>query len=68
MTEDYDASEGTYAKAYLNHGIKPDGDSYQYVVIPADTGTVKLEELATDPAAYYQVLDSSSMHLARLCL
>jgi hypothetical protein len=65
MTEDYDASEGAYAKAYLNHGIKPEGDSYQYVVIPADTGAAKLEELATDPAAYYEVLDSSSMHLVR---
>ena len=65
MTEDYDASEGAYAKAYLNHGIKPDGDSYQYVVIPADTGATKLEELAANPAAYYEVLDSSSMHLVR---
>ena len=63
MTEDYDSSEGAYVKAYLNHGIKPDGDSYQYVVIPADTGATKLEQLATDTTAYYEVLDSSSMHL-----
>ena len=63
MTEDHETTEGAYAKAYLNHGIKPDGDSYQYVVIPADTGATKLEELASDPSAYYEVLDQSGMHL-----
>ena len=65
MTEDYDSSEGAYATAYLDHGIKPDGDSYQYVVIPADSDATKLDELASDPSAYYQVLDSASMHLVR---
>ena len=65
MTEGYDSSEGAYATAYLDHGIKPDGDSYQYVVIPADSDATKLEELVSDPAAYYEVLDSSSMHLVR---
>ncbi len=65
MTEDYDSTEGAYAKAYLNHGIKPDGDSYQYVVIPADTDATKLDELATDPSAYYQVLDDTGIHLVR---
>ena len=44
MTEDYDSTEGAYAKAYLNHGIKPYGDSYQYVVIPADSDATKLDE------------------------
>ena len=63
MTEDHDTTEGAYAKAYLNHGIMPEGDSYQYVVIPADADGTKLEALATDTAAYYEVLDSSSMHL-----
>lgn len=65
MTEDYDSTEGAYAKAHLNHGIKPDGDSYQYVVIPADTDATKLDELATDPSAYYQVLDDTGIHLVR---
>ena len=65
MTEDYDSSEGAYATAYLDHGIKPAGDSYQYVVIPADTDATKLEQLATGTATYYEVLDSSSMHLVR---
>ena len=63
MTEDYDSSEGAYATAYLNHGIKPDGDSYQYVVIPADADATRLNELVSDPSAYYEVLNSSSMHL-----
>ena len=63
MTEDYETTEGAYAKAYLNHGIKPDGDSYQYVVIPADTDATKLDSLASDPSAYYQVLDDSGIHL-----
>ena len=65
MTEGYEPSEGAYAKAYLDHGIKPDGDSYRYVVIPADSDGTKLDELASDPSAYYEVLDSSSMHLVR---
>lgn len=65
MTEDYEPSEGAYAKAYLDHGIKPEGNSYQYVVIPDDSDGTKLDELASDPSAYYEVLDSSSMHLVR---
>ena len=65
MTEGYDSTEGAYAKAYLNHGIKPDGDSYQYVVIPADTDAAKLDEVASDPSAYYQVLDDTGIHLVR---
>lgn len=65
MTEDYDSTEGAYAKAYLNHGIKPDGDSYQYVVIPADSDATKLDELVSDPSAYYQVLDDTGIHLVR---
>ena len=63
MTEDHETTEGAYASAYLNHGINPDGDSYQYVVIPADTDATKLDALASDPSAYYQVLDSSGIHL-----
>ena len=63
MSEEYESTEGAFAKAYLDHGIKPDGGSYQYVVIPADTDATKLEQLATDPSAYYQVLDDTAMHL-----
>ncbi|MDE0627134.1 MAG: chondroitinase family polysaccharide lyase [Bryobacterales bacterium] len=68
MTEDHEATEGAYAKAYLNHGIKPDGDSYEYVVIPADTDAAKLDALAADPAGYYQVLDDTGIHLVRFPL
>ena len=65
MSEDYESTEGAFAKAYLDHGIEPDGHSYQYVVIPADTDATKLEQLAADPSAYYQVLDDTAMHLVR---
>ncbi len=65
LTQDHEETEGAYAQAYLNHGIKPDGDSYQYVVIPADTDATELGELASDPSSFYQILDSSGMHLVR---
>ncbi len=65
MTESYDASQGPYATAYLNHGVKPKGDSYEYVVIPADRDAAKLERLAAAPADFYEVLDSGSAHLVR---
>ncbi len=63
MTENHETTEGAYAKAYLNHGLKPDGNSYQYVVIPADTDATKLDALASAPSAYYQVLDDTGIHL-----
>ncbi len=65
LTQDHEETEGAYAQAYLNHGIKPDGDSYQYVVIPADVDAAKLDELASDLSGFYQVLDMSGMHLVR---
>ena len=65
LTQDHEETEGAYAQAYLNHGIKPDGDSYQYVVIPADTDAAKLDELASDLPGFYQILDTSGMHLVR---
>ena len=65
LTQDHERTEGAYAQAYLNHGIKPAGDSYQYVVIPADTDATKLDELASDPSGFYQILDTSGMHLVR---
>ena len=34
-------------------------------MIPADSDATKLEELASDPAAYYEVLDDTAMHLVR---
>ena len=63
MTEQYEATEGAFAQAYLNHGIKPEAGSYHYVLIPADGDAQKLNQLAANPAAYYQVLDSGPMHL-----
>jgi hypothetical protein len=65
MTDEQEPSEGEFAQAYLNHGIKPAGDSYAYVVIPADSDGTKLRALAADPSAYYQVIESNSMHLLR---
>ncbi len=65
MTETYEPTEAPYAQAYLNHGIKPQGDSYLYVLIPADPEGQKLEALAADPEAHYQVVDASRMHLVR---
>jgi len=65
LTQDYEQTDGAYAQAYLNHGIKPAGDSYQYVVIPADSDATKLNQLAFDPSGFYQVLDTSGMHLVR---
>ena len=65
LTQDHETTEGAYAQAYLNHGIRPDGDSYQYVVIPADADATKLGELASDPSGFYQILDTSGMHLVR---
>ena len=63
MSEDYESTEGAFAKAYLDHGVKPEADKYQYLVIPADTDGAKLEQVAAGTSAYYQVLDDSTMHL-----
>ena len=65
MSEDYESTEGAFATAYLNHGIKPAGDSYEYVLIPADTDGARLEEVAASPSNYYQVLEADRMHLVR---
>lgn len=65
MTDDQEPSEGEFAQAYLNHGIKPTGDSYAYVLIPADSDGTKLRALAAAPSAYYRVIESDSMHLLR---
>jgi chondroitin-sulfate-ABC endolyase/exolyase len=63
MTPQYKPTEGDYATAWINHGVKPRNDHYQYVVIPADEGGRKLKRLAEDPSAYYRVLDRDRMHL-----
>ena len=63
MTDQYVATSGEYAKAYLDHGLNPRGDSYQYVLIPNDTDRSKLAALAADPSAYFNVLKSDSMHV-----
>ena len=65
MSDDYEPTEGAFAQAYLDHGIKPEGDSYRYVLIPDDTGGTKLEQVAADTSAYYEVLDATNMHLVR---
>ena len=63
LSPDYEPTEGAFAQAYLNHGIKPLGDSYQYVVIPADTDGLKLQALAANPSDYYQVVEDGNIHL-----
>ena len=63
LSTDYEPTEGAFAQAYLNHGIKPLGDSYQYVLIPADPDGRKLQALAADPSAYYQVVEDGNIHL-----
>ena len=63
LTPGYERTSATYVQAYLDHGIKPNGDRYEYVVIPSDADGSKLESLAADPSAYYRVVDSERMHL-----
>ncbi len=63
MSEDYEPTEGAYAQAYLDHGTRPAGDSYEYVLIPADEGARKLQELAADPESYYRAIRADSIHL-----
>ena len=63
MTTGYKPTAGNYIQAWINHGIKPKQQHYQYVVIPADKDGLKLKQLADNPAAYYQVLQSDRMHL-----
>ena len=63
LSPDYEPTEGAFVQAYLNHGIKPLGDSYQYVVIPADPDGLKLQALAANPSAYYQVVEDGNIHL-----
>ena len=63
LSPDYEPTEGAFVQAYLNHGIKPLGDSYQYVLIPADPDGLKLQALAANPSAYYQVVEDGNIHL-----
>ena len=63
LTPDYEPTAARYVQAYLDHGIRPAGDSYRYVVIPADPGGDKAAALAAAPAAYFRVIDDDRMHL-----
>ena len=63
LSPDYEPTEGAFVQAYLNHGIKPLGDSYQYVLIPADPDGLKLQALAANPSDYYQVVEDGNIHL-----
>ena len=63
LTPGYEPTAGRYVQAFLDHGIKQDGDSYRYVVIPSDTDGAKVEALAANPAAYFRVIDDDRMHL-----
>ena len=63
LSPDYEPTEGAFVQAYLNHGIKPLGDSYQYVMIPADPDGLKLQALAANPSNYYQVIEDGNIHL-----
>jgi len=63
MSQTYKPTDGGYVQAWINHGIKPRNDHYQYVVIPSDQDGKKLRQLASDPSAYYQVLEAERMHL-----
>ena len=65
LTTDYEPTAARYVQAYIDHGIKPEGDSYRYVVIPADPGGDKAAALAADPAAYFRVIEDDRMHLVQ---
>ena len=65
LTPDYRPTAARYVQAYLDHGIKPEGDSYAYVVIPDDPGGDKALALAAEPAAYFGVIEDQRMHLVR---
>ena len=63
MSGNYKPNEGAYAQAFLNHGLQPLEQGYQYVVIPADHTGQKIEELAANPDAYFRVVETNAMHL-----
>ncbi len=63
LTPAYEPTSGVFVQAYIDHGIEPDDDRYEYVLIPSDKGGSKLRALAAQPSAYYRLLDSDRMHL-----
>lgn len=65
LTPAYEPTAGRYVQAFLDHGIKPDGDSYRYVVIPSDADGAKAGALAANPSAYFRVIDDDRMHLVQ---
>ncbi len=63
LTPRYELTSGRFVQAYLDHGIKPANDHYVYVLIPSDPDRSKLLALASDPSAYFRVIESGRMHL-----
>jgi len=62
LTAKFKPSQGLYSSAIINHGIKPQEQSYEYVVLPNDINGEKLTKLASNASAYYQVLSNNGVH------
>ncbi len=66
LTTNYKPTEGPFKQAYINHGIKPKSDFYEYVLIPDDPDGSKLKQLAVNPSEFYQVIKGDNdMHLVK---
>jgi len=63
LTPRHQPTSGHFVTAYLDHGIKPQGDHYAYALIPSDSGESGLQALAADPGAYFRIIESERMHL-----
>lgn len=63
LTPRYEPTSGRFVQAYLDHGVRPENDHYVYVLIPSDPDRSKLLALASDPSAYFRVIESDRMHL-----
>ncbi|QQE13046.1 hypothetical protein JD969_06185 [Planctomycetota bacterium] len=63
MTPRFEKTEARYATAYLNHGIKPEGDDYFYVVMPGDKDGDALSELRSNFDAYSNVVEDKRVHV-----
>ena len=65
LTPRYQPTSGHFVTAYLDHGIKPQGDHYAYVLIPSDSGGSELQALSADPGAYFRIIERDRMHLVQ---
>lgn len=65
LSTSYEPTSGHYVQAFLNHGLMPEGDHYEYVLIPADPDGQKADALASDVSSYYQVIHDDLMHIVR---